>query len=63
MACIIDCWAPTASMTECRAEPVGEVFDLGHPLVTALFDEPGWVLEGELLGGPAGRTARSRVVR
>jgi hypothetical protein len=40
MACIIDSWVPTASITEC-AEPVGEVLDPGHALVAALAHDVG----------------------
>jgi hypothetical protein len=40
MACIIDSWVPTASITECAPQPVGEFLDSGYPLVAAL-DEAG----------------------
>jgi hypothetical protein len=41
MACSIDSWVPTASITRVRPQPAGELLDPGHPGVAAFFDDVG----------------------
>ena len=50
MACIIDSWVPTASMTECAPSPSVRSLICGDALVAALVDDVGGAeLAGELL--------------
>ena len=50
MACIIDSWVPTASMTECAPSPSVSSLILRDALVAALDDDVGGAeLAGELL--------------
>ena len=52
MACIIDSWVPTASITECAPSPFGQLLDPRDALVAALGDDVGGAeLAGELLAG------------
>ena len=49
MACIIDSWVPTASITECAPSPLVSVLDLLDTVVAALGDDVGGA---ELAGQP-----------
>jgi hypothetical protein len=52
MACIIDSWVPTASITEWAPQPVRELPDHRHTVVPPLLDDVGRAeLERELLPG------------
>ena len=52
MACIIDSWVPTASMTEWAPSPSVSSLIAGDAVVAAFGDDVGGAeLEGELLPG------------
>ncbi len=59
MACIIDSWVPTASITECAPSPSVSSLIRGHAVVAAFGDDVGGAeLAGQLL--PAARGGSSR---